>query len=371
MELLMEVFDKDFVRIGAFNNYSSVMYNRTLSASSNYTMKLPFIRSNIELLMHGEYLLIDETFLAEMKYIKKNIGETVEVESKGYNIKNMLVERCVYPMQEFSGTPPQVMRKMVLNNAINPNDKRRVIKELKLMDSYPSMSETFDMQQTGNDVYSELVKIAGEYEIGFEIIPRIVEYENNRTNIDSLYFNVFKGEDRTVGNKSGNVPVVFSMELNNVESTSYIRDHMDYRNVAYVAGEGQGVSEDPDEGRIVIEVGNKDLTGRARKEVYIDARDCQKERNDGSVISDAVYLKMLTKRGNEKLQEYRMYETYEGTVISNEDTYVYGRDFKEGDKVTIRDEELGLDYDTVLTEVKITHDRSGEHIDVVFGYDSV
>lgn len=371
MEILLEVFDEDFIRIGTFSNYESIMYNRTMSASSNYTLKLPMTSENIDLLMNGSYLLVDETYLAEMKYIQKEIGETVEIESKGYNIKNMLVERCVYPMQEFSGTPSQVIRQFVINNVTNPSDKRRVISEVRLSDAYPEMSEQMSMQQTGNDVYSEIVKIADEYEIGFEMIPGIVEYSNG-TNIDKLYFNVFKGEDRTADNKSGNVPVIFSMELNNVENTSYIKDHMDYRNVAYVAGEGQGVTEDDsDEGRVVIEVGDSSLTGRERKELYVDARDLQKKRDDGSYISDAVYNKMLTKRGNEKLQEYRTYETYEGTVISNEDTYVYGRDFKEGDRVTLRDEELGLDYDTVITEVKITRDRSGDHIDIVLGYDSV
>lgn len=371
MELLMEVFDKYFVRIGTFNNYSSIMYNRTMSASSTYSLKVPFDRESVDLLMSGAYILIDETFLAEIKYIQKNTGDTTEIESKGYNVKNLLDERCVYPMQIFKGTPAEVIRQMVINNVINPTDKKRIIDEIKLSGSIPVVSGDIEMQQTGNSVYNEIVKIANEYRIGFEMIPNIVEYEDNRTNIESLLFNVFKGEDRTENNSMGNEPVVFSMELNNIESTSYIRDLMEYRNMAYVAGEGEGVSDSSNDGRIVVEVGEVNASGLNRKEIYVDARDLQKEREDGSIISDAVYNKMLTKRGQEKLEECRNVETYTGTILSGDNMYVYGKDYKEGDIVTLKDEELGLSFDVPITQVTITHDRSGEHIDVTFGYDNV
>lgn len=366
MELLMEVFDKDFVRIGTFNNYSSIMYNRTMSAASTYTLNLPFERESVDLLMNGTYLLIDETFLAEMKYIEKKTGNTIEIENKGYNVKNLLAERCFYPMQVFSGTAPEVMRQMVINNVTNPTDTRRIINEIKL-GTYPYVPSEINMQQTGNTVYNELVKLAEEYDLGFEMIPEIVEYSDLSTNIDVLKFNIFKGRDCTESNVDGNKIVVFSTELNNMESTSYVKDSMDYRNVAYVAGEDKTVGS----GRRVIEMGDLVSTGLKRKEMYVDARDCQRERDDGSLISEYTYEKMLRRRGEEKLQASRIVETYSGTVISNVDTYIYGEDFREGDIVTLKDEELGISFDIVISQVTITHDRSGEHIDVTFGYDNV
>lgn len=371
MELLMDVFDKDFVRIGTFDNYSSVMYNRTMSDRSSYTMKLPFNKYDVDLLMEGVYILIDKTFLAEIGYISKSRGNMTEVESKGYNIKNILENRCIYPMQEFNGTPPQVIRQMVSNNVISPSDNRRKIPEIVLSSNIPTMSDNITMQQTGNSVYNEIVKIADEYKIGFEMIPNLVEYESTGTNISSLVFNVFQGQDRTEGNTKENDPVIFSMELNNVESTSYTKNLMDYRNMAYVAGEGEKVAESEEGERIVIEMGDLVSTGLDRRELYVDARDCQKTRDDGTVISDYTYNKMLTKRGNEKLEASRVIETYDGTVLQGIEKYTYGEDFKEGDFVTLKDEELGLSFDMPITQVTITHDRSGEHIDVTFGYDNV
>lgn len=370
MEILMEVFDKDFVRIGTFNNYSSIMYNRTLSDQSNYTLNLPFERESVDLLMAGSYLLIDETFLAEMKYIQKTEDSISEIVSKGYNVKNLLQERCFYPMQIFGGTAPEVMRQMVINNVTSPADARRKIKEIKL-GTYPYIDSRIDMQQTGNSVYEELVKIADEYQIGFEIIPNIVEYEDLSTNIESLYFNVFKGVDHTEGNPYGNSIVEFSVELNNMESTSYVRDAMNYRNVAYVAGEGERVGDDEESARIVIEMGDMEASGLDRKEVFVDARDCQKQREDGSYISDYTYDKMLRRRGSEKLVASKIIETYGGTVLDGDNTYIYGVDFKEGDLVTLKDEDLGLKFDTVITNVMITKNRQGTYLDVTFGYDNV
>lgn len=365
MELLMEVFNGNFERIGVFDKYSSIMYTRTLIDDSNYTLNLPFERDIVDLLMNGTYLLIDRTFLAEMRYIQKDRSNTSQIISKGFNVKHLLKERCFYPMQIFEGSPPQVMMKMVENNAITPVDSKRVIPMIKLSNEYPEMEEVVNLQQTGNDVYSELKKVATEYKLGFEMVPKIVEYEDARTNIEELDFSIIKGRDCTVGNTEGNEIVQFSMSLNNLEDTSYIRDYMEYRNLAYVAGEGEGAS------RIFVIAGDKDSSGLERKELYVDARDLQKERDDGSVISDSTYTKMLITRGLDKLQETRSYETYEGTVIQGVENYVYGKDYKEGDIVTLYDEDLGLRFDTIISKVQITHDRSGEHIDVTFGYDSV
>lgn len=365
MELLMEVFNNNFERIGTFDKYSSVIYNRTLCTDSNYTLTLPFERDTIDLLMDGTYLLIDRTFLAEMRYIQKESGETTKITSKGFHVKNLLKERCFYPMQVFEGTPPQVMRQMVLNNVVEPVDQKRVIPRIKIAGELPVVDANISMQQTGNDVYDELQKLAKEYNLGFDMIPKIVEYENAETNIDELDFMITRGRDCTFGNTEGNDPVIFSLSLNNLENTSYIRDYMNYRNMAYVAGEGEASA------RILITIGEVNASGLARKELWVDARDLQKQRDDGSTISDYTYNKMLVKRGEEKLQESRSYETYEGTVIQSINNYLYGRDFMEGDMVTLYDEDLGLRFDTIISQVQITHDRSGEHIDVTFGYDSV
>lgn len=365
MELLLEVFDKSFERIGVFDRYKYVTYNRTVCDDSNYTLVLPFESDNIELLMEGTYLLIDRTFLAEMRYIQKESDDTSKITSKGFNVKNLLKERCFYPMQTFEGTPPEVMKQMVLNNVIEPIDQKRVIPMIKIYGELPAMDITINLQQTGNDVYDELQKLSKEYNIGFNMVPKIVEYEDEITNISELGFKITRGRDCTFGNEEGNDPVIFSMSLNNLESTSYIKDYTEYRNMAYVAGEGEGSS------RTIVTVGDTSSYGLNRKELWVDARDCQKQRDDGSYISDYTYNKMLVKRGEAKLQECMSYETYQGSVIYGDTVYLYGKDFMEGDFVTLYDEELGIRIDTIISQVKITHDRSGEHIDVTFGYDSV
>ena len=48
------------------------------------------------------------------------------------------------------------------------------------------------------------------------------------------------GTDRRVKNKEGNEAIIFSQSLSNISRTAYTKDSESYKNVAYVAGEGEG-----------------------------------------------------------------------------------------------------------------------------------
>ena len=75
---------------------------------------------------------------------------------------------------------------------------------------------------------------------------------------DTLTFNVWSGLDRTE-NQDVNAWATFCKNYENIQNDSYSTDNSQYKNFAYVAGEGTGQK------RIVVEV-NKVQPGEERKE---------------------------------------------------------------------------------------------------------
>lgn len=365
LDLLMEVFDKDFIRIGAFNKYTSIIYDKTLSSDSTYTLVVPFEEQNVYLLNNGKYLLIDEEYLAEMLYIQKEESSTSELTSKGYNIKKIMKERSFTPTQNFSGKVPEIMRQMITNNLISPTDERRKIDMVRLSSTYPDMTETIKLQRTGSNLFDEQVEISKQYDIGFKIVPIFSEFSETGKNIQYLEYQVIKGVDRTESNTEGNDPVIFSVELNNLLSSSYVKSEMDYRNVAIVAGEGEGAD------RKVIETGDMEVYGFNRKELYVDARDLQSMDEEGEPITEEEYTELLNTRGNNSLQDYKSYESYSGVISTGGRSYQYGVDFFIGDKVTLHDVNLDFTMDAVITKVTFTQSRQGFQTEVTFGYDFI
>ena len=54
-------------------------------------------------------------------------------------------------------------------------------------------------------------------------------------------FDVVEGVNR-VATQRDNPPVIFSPEFNSLKSMGYTESYLDYKNMAYVAGQGEGVA---------------------------------------------------------------------------------------------------------------------------------
>ena len=112
------------------------------------------------------------------------------------------------------------------------------------------------------------------------------------------------------------------------------------------------------------------LNGLSRRELFVDARDLQSEKTDGTTIPEAEYNYMLVERGKTSLEDYKDIESFSATLRTFGVTgYVYGVDFFLGDKVTVYDSRLKVRTNAVITEVMKTFDEDGERLDITFGYE--
>lgn len=122
--------------------------------------------------------------------------------------------------------------------------------------------DTLNTEVTWNSVLDALLTLAESSGLGFSVTfnPEIA--------VETLY--VYKGTDRSLDTSSDYVGC-FSTSMGNVYDIELATGVTDFKNVAVVAGEGEGSL------RAVKIVSLGTVTGENRREMYVDARDLQRE----------------------------------------------------------------------------------------------
>ncbi|MEV2911576.1 siphovirus ReqiPepy6 Gp37-like family protein, partial [Paenibacillus larvae] len=152
-------------------------------------------------------------------------------------------------------------------------------------------------------------------------------------------------------------PAIFSTAYDNIESQSYTNSAIGYKNIAVVAGQGEG------EDRKIVTVGTS--TGLNRYEMFVDARDVG-TKEEGKTQTESEVEQMLTDRGREKLAEVKRVESLEAKILT-QSNLTYRKDYDLGDVVTVLNRQWGLTMNTRITEVAEVYEASQVRIDVTFG----
>lgn len=170
-------------------------------------------------------------------------------------------------------------------------------------------------------------------------------------------FDIVEGRQLIAG-QNVNPPVIFSPQFESLKSLQYAQSELNYKNVAIVAGQGEGVE------RRVIEVGS--FSGLNRHEIFVDARDVEEVDDDGQSIPVQQIIQALTDRGQQQLNELLQEEYLEGQILTNS-PFKYETAYDLGDIVTIQNKEWGVTMDARITEIKEVYEAAGFSIEATFG----
>jgi hypothetical protein len=143
--------------------------------------------------------------------------------------------------------------------------------------------------------------------------------------------------------------------FNNLNSVENRQNNQLLKTVGYVGGEGEG-SE-----RTYIVVGDDSLTGLARRELFIDAKDISSED-----LTQEEYLANLRTRGLEKMNEHLYSNSYECSTIPS-GNFEYKTDYDLGDVVSIKKSDWGLNTTLRITEIQEVYEHGNATIVPVFG----
>lgn len=346
------VLDSDFEILGDVSLFRTLIWTRRYKSLGMYELHVP--SDKFPMLNQGRYLYrndADELGVIEEPHYSIDDNGTREVYCKGYFAERLLEDRVLNNAFHLSGNLEESLRRMVAEYAISPAAAERKIQHLKLGD-IAGLTLTAVCQRTGSSVNEALYDIGNSYDISHRIR---YDFQTN-----DLLFEVWQGKDRR-DSQTENSWAVFSDSFCNIRNTAYNRNSAEYKNFAYVAGEGESAD------RVVVTVDMRQ-DGEELRELYVDARDLAQDDGEGNIIPMDKYLEQLRQRGREKLTEHRIVETVSGGVDPSANL-VYRKDFDLGDLCTYVNTEIGVMVDKRITEITETYEGSSQTIDIVFGDD--
>lgn len=328
----LKILDENFQELGTIDDFASLIWDRKLYDVGSF--ELHCSQSLFAKLFEGKYLWSKsfvDTAVIQSIVLDREKGELTVT---GNFLDEILRDRIITDIVNETKTPEQFMQDWINNYCINPSDSGRKIEKLKLLPE-TGIGNKVAVQTRGDELPSKIREIAAPQECGFRLL-----YDYYK---DEMWPEIFQGLNRTES-QCENSLAVFSDDEDTAELKNYSRDTKDYKNFAYVAGEG----EDAD--RIVVSV--DETEGKMRHELWVDARDLQREEGE----SDESYRGKLIQRGKDKLAESRIAET---TEISPEETtsLIYGVDYDLGDLCTVADQKTGIRYNARVEEIVISIEK--------------
>lgn len=203
----------------------------------------------------------------------------------------------------------------------------------------PEPTRMLNYKMKLDTLYNAMKTILDFYNLGFRLVRNFDHSE--------LYFDVYSGDDRTT-RQTEKPPVVFSPELDNLQSTTTLTTSDNYKNVAYVfspAGSMEVIPDDVD----------AEADGFERRILLVDASDIT---NDDHTLSAPTIEDELIARGLRELSKQRRFFGIDGE-INDYANYRYGIDYMLGDLVETHDED---DFMTIVrvTEQIFVSDTEGD-----------
>ncbi|WP_459610046.1 siphovirus ReqiPepy6 Gp37-like family protein [Clostridium sporogenes] len=333
----MYVFNKELNFIDTIDKFNSLQWIRKYNDTGKFELHCPITESTIRTLARDNLVWIKnskELGIIEYRNLSTNSNGEETLKINGRFVTSILDRRIILGTEQYTNKELEIiLRNIVDKNCIDTMAERKLPLALCNLNNF---KEKIDYQKSYGNLLEELKILSETNSIGFLI----------RTDLEikQHYFELYKGIDRSI-NQEVNSPVIFSRDYDNLYEQEYTDSIDNLRTTSVVAGEGEGSA------RKVIVV-NNNFKGLDRRELFVDARDLQKEsETDGAkkVLSDTEYNSILVQRGKEKLSECKDIKTFEGRIISN--NYIYKKDYDLGDIVTVMDKKWNVQVDTRITEV--------------------
>lgn len=359
--------------LAEIDNYNSMFFIRRFHSIGELELRMNRYKKDADKLQRGNLILIgnDLNKVFVIKHREIELDENGKITEnwliKGLALKSVIAQRITVPPSHTGydnkqGNAETVMKHYVDRNIINPVDVKRKIPQLVLAPNL-NRGQSVSWSSRYKNLAEEMTDISLATGLGWDVS---LDIHNKK-----WVFDVVEGRN-LIANQSINPPVIFSPQFESLKSLHYTESEMNYKNIAYVAGQGEGVD------RRVIELGID--TGLNRHEVFIDARDVSEEDDvevtdgEGNTTTEKVprpekeIIKDLTDRGNQQLDQLSQEHYLEGQILTNS-PFVYQKDYDLGDNVTIQNKEWNITMDARITEIKEIYEESGFNIEGTFGND--
>lgn len=334
----IRIFDRDINFLGEVDSFTSLFFIRKWETYGEFEVHLSNIDNNI--LKKDNIIMInkDGNKVGIIEHIEINEENNEDILIKGFSLLYWFTNRITIPPEgyayhSFNTNVETIMIDLVNKNAVNPRDINRKIPNL-ITEISIGRGDKLQFQTRFKNLADELTKLSKLSGLGVTVD---LDYKKKK-----FVFRVLEGKNLSYG-QAENPPYIFSLDYDNIKKQNYIESNIGYKNVGYVAGQGEGIDR-------TIEVLGNERVGFDRREVFVDARDID---SDTSLID----------RGRVKLSEYKQIQSFESEV----DTKDYKLLWDLGDIITTVDKKRGLKVDNRITEIKEVYENEGVKLEPTFG----
>lgn len=320
LDTIFYFLDASYNILAAVDQYQSAIFTSRYYEPGDFEIWLPGSTENLTLARSAAYVLRgDKTTVCgviEKVSVQTSAEEGNYIIVAGRDAACLLERRIVWKQTTYNGKTEKIIRNLIETAFISPEIAERTVSNL-ILGPELGMTGSVRVQYTGDTVLDAIEGICQQAEVGFR-----VDFDLTNKN---FVFQLYRGVDRSF-EQSTNAFVVFSGDFENIVSTTYEEDATNVKNVAQVAGEGQGNE------RVKVSVGT--ASGISRIETFINA---QINSSNNGEIDQVTYRSLLRQDGAEQLTELKPTKAIDGEIAPNYQ-YIFGVDYNIGDIVQIENE---------------------------------
>ena len=352
-----------YEKLGIIDTYQSAIWNPMYYGQGAFEMILPIISKHIELLQPHRIIIRESDIVKDendFQYnnpmVVKEIQYTHDDENgaimivRGVSLKSyVLGSRVVENYTVLSGNAEEQIYNVVESNLETtcyrawPNLRNAELKHF---------TETTELKLFGENIATWMEETCRRHRFGWDVYIR-------KSNLGaSIYFELYKGEDRTEGNSEGNIPIIFSKEHDNLVSSELTINLNDFATNCLVAGTNMPDSEDKWHIMTDYPEGQFYPSREERFETYLDSGISPED------VEGEYYPAVLNNAGLQELAQ-RQIITFTAEVIPY-GMYTLNQDYFLGDIIEVRTE-YGIKAKARIEEFTYSIDENGTAILITFG----
>ena len=222
--------------LGLVEGITGLIWQELFSDAGTFELWCSLNNNNLTLLQRNNLLWIglDSLGVVEIRELSHN-EEGLILHIKGRLAESYLDYRTIFPVFTGSGNLGKILRDLVFNNMVDPEDQNRRIGSVSISSDpgQDNLGPIISYQQTGGSLLTEVSNLCQAYSLGFRLkfISPLIKEE-----FPHLSFTLYQGTNRGINQNLVN-PIIFSSDLDDILDSNYLDNLYEVRNKAYVGGE--------------------------------------------------------------------------------------------------------------------------------------
>lgn len=332
MSIEVRIYNPALELQGIIDEFSSLIWLRRYQEPGEFELRTPYAAESKRLLIPENIIQkYDGAEVVDAGVIENITMTTDEIIVKGRFLESYLDRRLIKATTYYSGNVEDSIRSIISNMVAIP---------LLELGTDHGLTETLRYQATYKPVLNIISKACKATGLGFRIRP---DFSTRK-----LYFEVYKGADRTAGTAA---KVIFSEKYDNLLKETYSYDSTQYKTKAFV-------SQLINDVRVAYNVGSG--TGLGLREVHIPTTVDTNDKTTAEIKAS------MEEQGARALDAKIIRESF--TFSTDADApFVYRSDYDIGDLAHVKHIAWNIDLALRIAEIEEDHASGGRDIILTCG----